>query len=1215
MYMISSKRKNMHRLKLQWIWALLAATIFVLPTALLGQAYFGSISGYVTDPAGAVIPKAQVTLVDQEKGFTFDAVTDDAGRYLFSAVPPGVYKVTTAVTGFDTLTRVGIHVDINQNVAVNLSLKVAGAVQTVKVGATENLNTEDATTGLVINRKAINDLPLIDRYAMDLTMLTPGVTETDDQCPVSCTGTNFISNGSRNSTADILTDGASVTNFEPNGGITNATYIPSPEAIDQFKVQQSNFSAEYGFSGASIVNMITRSGSNKFHGSVYDFIRNQITDANNWFNNYNGIPIAPIHRNNFGGTIGGPIIKNKTFFFFDFDGTLQSTMSTYQAGVPSTAERAGDFGEVCAYYGGTFDATGMCSVSQGQVWDPYSGTYDPNTGGAARSTFVPYNNLATYASPGSPVLNGTPYQLSGAPGDLIDPVALKMMDLFPQPNAAQNGIYDNWVGSGPSYNSNDQFDIKIDQQFSPKNLLSAKYSQDWNSSTPYNCFKNFTDPCSAGPNQAPAHLFSINDTETFSPTLLLNVTFGFTRGSERILAYNSQGVADPLSKLGFPSYLNSNGFEGVPTMFIGGGYYAAGNDGQATGTDPYGNYKQGQDTGQLGIEATKELGQTELKFGFEGRLHQMNYLQTNAPNGIFNFDQNGSSQCIGDVSCGGDGLATFLMGYADGGGYYEIQYQPATENFQYAGFVQDNWKAASNLTLNIGLRYDVSLPRTERHNRQNWFDPNVVSPLQVSGLGPLRGGEVFASSSQRTISNTDWKDIQPRFGFSWQFRQRWVVRGGYGIYYSQTRSGANGVGSYGTQGFNEYTNMVTTYQNDGATPYLHLSDPYPNGLELPPGNSLGLMNDVGFGAIGPIRTWTNTPYSQTWTLGIEHQLPWNVVVDAEYIGKKGTHLYFGGDNNLNILGPEIENYTPDQIAELNSYVNNPFYGVITDPNSTLSSPQVPAWQLQVPYPQFASATSDVPPIANSTYHSLQLTAGKNYSNGLQFFASFVWSKSIDDASVDDDNITWLGSFLSLQDPNKPWLERSLSTFDIPDVLQLSYSYDLPVGHGKEFFASTPNVVNAIIGGWKTNGIWRLNNGRPLPYSMYTGISLPTYGGQRPNLVGTPQRNHQSGWINNYLVNPDVFQAPLPYALGDTPRTIGSVRSPTAFNVDLSMEKDFSLEKVHNGTQLEFRLEAQNAFNHPVFGTPNTAVGSPDFGTITYTSNNPRQMQVGVKIFF
>ncbi|MGO8719567.1 MAG: TonB-dependent receptor domain-containing protein [Acidobacteriaceae bacterium] len=1199
---------------------LVLVMMMAFPAMLLGQAYFGTVAGLITDRTGAVIPGVKLTLTDVEKGYTFTATSNKEGEFLLPSIPPSVYDLTAEMNGFDKAVRTGIKVDVTAHVTVNMTLKVASATQTVEVSAqNQSLDTQDATTGQVINKRFIEDLPLVDRYVMNLVALTPGVTTVDDACGINCGGTNFISNGSRNATADILLDGASITNFEPNGGIVVATYTPSVASVQEFKVQQSNFSAEYGFSGGSIVNMVTQSGTNTFHGSVYDFVRNQVLDANNWFANHYGEPIPGLSRNQYGGTFGGPIFKNKTFFFFDFDGTRETDQTTPQAGVPSAAERTGDFGEVCSYYGGTFDSTGMCSVPQGQIWDPYSGTYDPSLGGPVRSAFIPYNNMAIYASPGNPELNDTPYQLSGTPGDLIDPVAQKMINMFPMANIQNGNIYDNWIASGSSQSSNEQYDIKIDQRFSQANLLTAKYSQDWSHSSPYNCFGNFVDPCAGGPNRSPVHMIAIDDTHTFSPTLLLDTTLGFTRGVERISTYPPNGTsnppADPLTTLGFPEYLNTEGWTGVPAMFIGGGYFSAGY--QSMGSDPYGNYKQGQNSGQLTVTLTKQLGTQELKFGFDGRLHQMNYLQTNAPNGNFNFDQEGTSACPGYVgNCGGDAMATFLMGYPNLGGYYEIQEEPATENYDFAGYFQDNWRATNKLTLNLGLRYDVALPRTDRYNRQNWLDLNATSPLQVPGLGPLHGGEVFASSSQRKIMDTDWKDWQPRFGFAYQFSPKWVVRGGWGVYYSQSRSGATGVAPYGTQGFNQSTGMITTYQNRGDTPWTHLSNPYPYGLLLPPGNSLGLANDIGFGAVGPLRNEKTTPSEESWTLGIEHQLPWNVLLDVEYVGKKGTNLYFGGDNQLDILPAAVENYSQDQVANLlNNYVSNPFYGYITNPNSVLSGTEVQQFQLDLPYPQFTSVTTDIPPVASSIYNALQVTSQKNFSHGLQLLLTYVWSKSIDDSSAQDDNTTWLGSFVSLQDPNKPELERSLSTFDIPQVFQASYVYALPIGRGKPFLGNSSRVVDAFLGGWVTNGIWRISGGRPLAMTTYDGTSLPTYGAQRPNIVGTPKRNHGHNWINNFFTNPDVFVLPPVYAIGDIPRTIGAVRTPYFFDADLSLMKVFSLDSIRKGASIEARIEAQNAFNHPTFGTPDTSVDDPNFGVISYTSSAPRQVQLGVKATF
>jgi Carboxypeptidase regulatory-like domain len=1239
----TSMFRNFERVSLPTL-VIVVAIALALPAMLSGQAYFGTVSGELTDSTGAVVQGARVLLTDQQKGFTFSATSDSSGRYLFRSIPPGTYVVSVEAKGFAKTQSARFKVDINENATANLALKVAGTSQTVEVSAeAQAIQTQDAETGQVINRRFINDLPLIDRNVIELVNLAPGVTEMDDQCDVTCTGTNFVSNGSRGAQADILTDGASVTNSEPNGGITAATYLPSPEAVEEFKVEQTNFSAEYGFSGSSVVNMITRSGTNKFHGSGYDFVRDAVLDSNNWFANHFNQPIPPLRRNNYGFTIGGPIVKNKTFFFFDYDALRATTQSTSQAGVPSDLMRAGDFSEVCAQWGGSFDNTGRCTVDQGQLWDPYLRYYDPGTGAAVRNdnnSFIPYNNLALYTSPGNPNLPSN-LEPPNSPGNLIDPVSQKMLSYFPEPNTTtSDGIYRNWIGTGPNQSYNWQFDIKVDHRFSDKNLMSVKYSQQYSHGTAFDCFKNFTDPCEGGPNWTNAHLFAINDTHTFSPTLLLNTTFGFTRGVWHIDAYNPQGVNDPLGTLGFPSYLQSNGFKGVPAIFIGQ-YSSAGYTSQ--GTDPYGNYRLGQDTGQLSVTLDKVQGTHEIKFGFDSRIHQMNYIQTNAPVGIFSFDTGGSAACpiglTGVENCGGDDMASFLMGTMNGNSYYEIQFRPATENFQYGFFGQDNWKATAKLTLNLGLRYDVTLPRTDRLNRQDWFNPTVASPLNGGSLSyadpvsgapvnlQLNGGEVFATPSQRTNYVTDWHDIQPRFGFAYQFAPKMVIRGGYGIYYLQSRSGVTGVVPYGSQGFNEYTNVISTYQNDQAIPYLHLNNPFPNGLNQPAGNSLGLLNDVGYGANGPLRSAgaNQTPYEQSWSFGIEREFPGNVLLNAEYIGKKGTHLPFSGSNYINHLGPGVENLPvgdPNQppcqvmsISCLNSYVDNPFSGIINDPNSTLSgvtSPQIQYLQLQVPYPQFTGVTIEPQLIANSIYHGLQLTAEKRYSNGLQFLVTYVWSKSIDDASNADDNVTWLGSFSSLQDPNKPWLERSLSTFDIPNVLQFSYTYDLPFGRGRLFLGNMPRVLEAIVGGWKTNGLWRMAGGRPITLSVSDGNPLPTYGGQRPNIVGTPKRNHGTDWIDNFFVDPTVFQRPDDFTMGNAPRALGSIRTPWAFNTDMSISKQFVIREEMN---LEFRIEARNAFNHPVFGTPDLSLDDGSFGTISYTSNSPREVQLAIKFNF
>ena len=1215
---------------------LLIVVLTAVP-AMFGQAYSGTVSGELTDATSAVVTGAKVILTDQEKGFSFQTISDNSGRYLFRSIPPGVYVVAVEAQSFGKTESAKFKVDVNENATANLTLKVAGATQTVEVGAqAQAIQTEDAETGQVVNRRFINDLPLLDRNIESLTALAPGVTEMNDSCPEPCIGTNFVSNGSRGATSDILLDGASATNSEPNGGITSVTYLPSPEAVEEFKVQQTNFSAEYGFSGASVVNVVSRSGTNKFHGSVYEFLRDDSLDANDWFANRNGDPIPPLRRHNYGGTIGGPIFKNKTFFFFDYDGLTQTGLSTANGAVPSDAMRTGDFGELCAAQGGTFDGAGRCGADAGQIWDPYSGTFN---GTITRSTFIPFNNIATYASPGGPNPN--------VAGNLIDPVAQKMMTYFPEPNINGGSIYQNWFGSGSSHSSNKQFDIKIDHRFTENNLMSAKFAYQYSpSGTGLDCFKNFTDPCQGGPGWTNAHAFAINDTHTFSPTLLLTTTLGFTRGVWHIDAYNPHGENDPLGTLGFPSYLEANGFKGVPAIFIDQ-YTPAGYTN--IGTDPYGNYRLGQDTGQLSATLDNVHGRHDIKFGFDGRIHQINYIQTNAAVGFFSFNTDATNACPDGLDlCGGDSMASFMMGQmtqgcaSNGcGSYEEIQFRPATTNYQYGFFAQDNWKVTPKLTLNLGLRYDVTLPRTDRFNHQDYFDANATSPLNGGSLTytnpvtgqpvnlALKGGEVFASSKQRTNYVTDWSNFQPRFGFAYQVVPNTVVRGGYGIYYGQSRSGVTGVVPYGSAGFNQFTNVITVNPNDLATPFVNLNNPFKFGLIQPAGNSLGLLNDVGFGANGPIRTpsWNQTPYEQSWSFGIEHELPSHIFINAEYIGKKGTHLPFSGSTERNFLGPWVESLpvgdftaaTPCQaglsIACLSSAVTNPFAGLISDPNSTIGSsfPQIQYYQLLRPFPQFTGVSTEPQMIANSIYHGLQLTAEKKYSNGLQLLATFTWSKSIDNASAADTNVSWAGSFDSLQDPNKPELERSLSSFDIPYVIQFSYSYDLPVGHGRAFLGNMPRWADLIIGGWKTNGIWRISDGRPLAFFLNDGGQpLPTYGSQRPNIVGTPKRNHGSDWVDNYFADNSVFQRPAPFTLGDARRTLGSVRSPWSFTTNLSVGKQFAIREEMN---FEFRVEAKNAFNHPVFGTPDTSVGDDTFGTISYTSVGPREIQLGFKFNF
>src|SRR5215813_747230 len=1228
---------------------LVALTIAFLAFSCLAtaQLYTGSIAGTVTDPSGAVISDAQIKAVDQEKGFTFTAKSDSSGHYLIRPLPPGTYTLSIDASGFRSERKDAVTLAVNQNASADFTLRVGAASEIVDVTASAvELQTQDATTGQVVNRKFINDLPLVGRGVLDLAYLTPGITEVDTDCQ-GCMANNFISNGSRNATADILLDGVSSTNFEQNSGILAPTYIPSVDAVQEFKVEQSNFSAEFGFTGATVVNVVTRSGTNQFHGSAYEFFRNEKLDANDWFNS--GNPRPPLRRNDFGGTFGGPIFKNKTFFFFDYEGLRERSFASGTAGVPTQAMRNGDFGELCTLDGNTFDSLGVCSDPNEQLWDPF--IVDPNstTGAVTRLVPIPNNNISAYGSMAPGIAN------PGVPGNLIDPVAAKMIQMFPLPNQALGGSGDlstDWFGTGTNRHSSNQFDIKIDHRFSESKMLSGKYAERRDNSHSFNCFGNAADPCTGGPVTEHDHLFALNYTQTFSPTLVMNLSYGLTRG-----AVNERGISgdfpniDPVTDLGFPSYMDVSGFKQYPSIRIGGYESAAGSN-TNIGTQTFSIIKEGQETHTALGSLNWVRGKHELKFGGEMRVHRINFAQPGWPAGQFRFDASGTSEFLTpDADTGGDGMASFLIGVGRMNAPqpnacncpYEVPNNVATQNFQFGGFVQDNFRVTPKFTLNLGVRYEVSLPRTERFNRMNWLDPNLSyslppDPAILPGAQPLpvKGGEVFANSNNRYNYDTYYRAIQPRFGFAWELPHTTVLRGGYGIYFSQPRSGAAGTGPWGYQGFDQQTQWIPSVANQTVLPGNRLSDPFPiTGPKLPPGSSLGPLNDVGFDAVGPIPSIShNVPYEQAWSLGVQKELPWKIVAETNYIGKKGTHLYLGGFRNINLLPATVRSLDTTSVSNLaNNQVANPFFGYITDPLSPLSGPTVPAFQLLLPFPQFSNFSGDSPPIANSIYHAAQFRVEKGFSNSLQFLVTYTVSKSIDNASATDDSISWLGGglngdTLAVQDPYNLRAERSLSTFDIPQVLQFSYTYSLPIGKGRRFGSNMHPVLNGIIGGWQLNGIWRFAKGRPVILALDSQNPIPSSPGQRPILTAPLQKNDSSNqsMVTSYFTNacesdtclnggPSVVVQPDAFTFGNAPRTDGHIRQPGHNSADMSLFKEFPMSRFREGMRMEFRFEAFNVFNHPNFGPADTSFGDGSFGQITFLASPAREVQLGLKFYF
>lgn len=1095
---------------------------------------------------------------------------------------------------------------------------------------------EDAAEGFTLSRELINDLPLVNRNPFDLAFLAPGVSQATGTTygnPVSTPGfvTNFVSDGSRNAQADMLLDGVSIMNSDNKPGVQKALYVPPVEAIQEFRIQQTNFSAEFGNSGGAIVNVVTRSGTNQYHGELFEFFRNNVLNANTFFANNSGLALPHLTRNDFGGTASGPILKNKTFFFFDANGIRALTgVTSSLAGVPDTAERAGNFGELCGRVGGTFNGAGICSNPSGQIYDPYTGKPDAQNNSTGRAP-IPFDNLATYISPGNSSIPFGLGNLPQAPGNLIDPVGAKLIDAFPLPNrnvgTAAYDPYHNWSGTGSSPYSQQSFDIKLDQRFSDKDTASVRFSHEWDAGQNANLFGSVYDTSTQGPTKHAVLDGVVNYVHSFSASTLANVSIGYGHNW-----YPTDGVAasfggfDPAKVLGMPSYIDTSGFLTPPSIWLFSAYGCSGFNG-CVGAQAWSILRFASETGHLVGSVDHIVGKHEIKAGGELRRHRINFLQAGAPNGLFALTSGGTASATYGV--GGDALAGLMIGYVDNGfSEYEIPPATATQSYQIGGFIQDNWRVSSKLTVNLGFRYDVETPRTERYNRMSYFNPAAPSAITVAGLN-LQGAVEFTgvNGNPRTEFNTYGGDIGPRVGLAWNVMPRTTLRAGYGIYYDPSDVGV--AGNAVTGGFLGYDAITRGVNNVPSSPWLPLEflrNPFPFGIQTATGSSQGASTLLGQAVSDiPLRNLNQAPQEQSWSFDIQQQLPGSILLDAGYVGRKGTHLYaMGYGNQLDALPPGVaEAFRADPSYYL-AQVPNPFYGVIQN-SADLSGPTIPRWKLDVPYPQYSNGyasgiASSFVPWANSIYNAAQLRIEKRFAQGMQFDFSYVFQKSLDDSSLASPGYSFLTGGMataesSARDPNNLRLDRSLSAFSIPQIAQLSFVYQLPFGHRRKYGANVNGFADALLGGWQVNGIYRVDNGLPIQLGLCGGcsVNLPTYGAQYPNLLA-PLRVAGTGNLNQYFANPQVAVQPAPYTDGNAPRILPNVRAPGTDNLTASLFKEVPLS-FREGARLEVRLEAFNVLNRVQFAAPDTNVGDATFGQISAQANQPRQVQLGLKLYF
>jgi len=1165
-----------------WLYAMtrfsvaLAALLLAASAALHGQAITGSILGVVTDNSGAVVPGATITVVNAGTGESRTAQSSTSGEYLVPSLPPGEYRIVVEFKGFKRFERSPIRVDVLQDVRVDVGLTPGDVKEEVQVtGETPLLETaSDALGGVVDNRKII-DLPLSGRDVMALVALTPGVVP---GAPDVFGGTQVLQNvyapGNFSVNSGLQTQSESLIDGIPdNVFLWNApAFVPSVDAVAEFKVQTNNFSAEFGHTGGGIVNIITKSGSNTFHVTLFEFFRNNRLDANNFFNNGNGQPIPAYTYNQYGFSVGGPVLlphyngHNKTFFFFNYEGFREHAGSTVLTTVPTLLQRAGDFSQT------------------------------RNTAGAAITIYDP---LTVHTTPGI----GSGYQRDPFPGNVVpvnrfDPAAAKLISLWALPNLPGSGPaqINNFVSNAAGTNVQDQWTTRIDHSFNDRQRLFGRLSfqrQLPGEAQVFNTIPGALPIAQGALGNPPLDIWSwntaIDHTWIVNPSTLLEFRTGFTRQRQ---FRNPDSLGINLTGLGFSQlWANSVPLDALPTLNPQG-FQSVGEGGNIY-------FRRGDNVYSAQSSLTKTLGTQSLRAGFEYRSFLFNDEREPTGSGSFAFNSAFTqADPLRTSAVAGNSLASFLLGLPASG---SVQYYPAVSFHQnyFAGYFQDDIRLTTNLTLNLGIRYEVETPKTERYDRLSTFDPNAVSPLaQATGLN-LRGGLEFmgVNGIGRGQWATDWHNLSPRFGFAWRATPRFVVRGGYGVFFGST-VGQGGLVGYGNDGFAATSPMVTSLDG-GITPANYLNNPFPQGFIRPPGSSLGLSSQLGQ-TISPWNYNFPNSYTQQYNFGLQRELPMSFLVDAAFVG---SHTV-----GLPIQVPFAQ--LPPQVLAIGSsllnQVSNPFYGLIA--SGPLSSPTVAEQRLLAPFPQFAGINLYTP-IGQATYESLQLRLERRFSKGVAFQVSYTFGKALTDAGG-----TGIFGFNSpgIEDYYNMRNEKSLSPSDVGNRIVFSLQWELPFGQGKPILGGAGRFVNALSGGWQINTIGTMQTGYPLALTTSVNQTNALGGTSRPNIAAGASPNLPANrqtlteWFNTA-----AFSQPAPFTFGNVARTLPSTRAPGLQNFDVSLFKNNRIRERYN---LQLRFEAFNIVNRANFSAPGAVFGNPQFGVISATGP-ARVLQIAAKVIF
>jgi len=1220
--------------------------LLITSLSLQAQSTYGTVDGTVTDPSGAVVADAQVTLTNVGTQEKHTQATGSEGLYKFVNVVPGQYRLDITKSGFKHFARTNVEVQVQQETRVDAALPVGQVSESVEVTSeTPLLQAETSSLGQVIEERKANELPLNGRNIFNLITVSPAAVAQGGSGGTAV-GQNPFSWGNYQVGGSFANQGAEYLDGQPlNIGYINLpVIIPTQDSVGEFKVQYNNLGAEWGkFSGA-VMNFSTKSGSNAFHGELYEFLRNKVLNSNEYFyknselsNGKSNTP-PPYVQNKYGFNFGGPIIKNKTFFFVSWEQYRLRTGKVVSTAVPTAAFRNGDFSSLAAQ--GT------------QLYDPYTVKAD-----GTRTAYGPDPSV-----PGCTV--------NCIPQGEWSTAAQALWDKYYTPVAAaafDTNNPDNLTSASSTGGNTNQFVTRVDQNISDKTRIFGRFT--------YNgLFDLPTNPLGTGLCQDRcAELYhtkavAVDINHTFTPNLIgdLNIS-----GSRFIYLRSPILAGYDLTQLGWPAGYNDQ----VPSIMRTPptpAFPFPGDVGKTQGNSAIGDHNT-----QYNISPSLTIikGKHTIQAGAQYELGLDNYYQTNIASGAFGFLGSWTSSTGAPTNAnpatGGFAFADFLLGLAQPGpasfvnqteGSAQVPAQTAGRQTYRALFVNDNWHLLPKLTVNLGLRYELAGTWSERFKRLSYWNPTAVNAT-VTGCSGTKGspctGDAFLVGTGPNSSNNnlplDKKEFSPRVGFAYSWNDKTVIRGGFGIFWIPNYV------SFALNPDNDVINLATTpfhaTLDQGLTPAATLDG---SDCTLPTGTSFinftcATPGPFGAGGILPppgrnsypadtpnISSFvakngspTLAPYSdpkpgyvEQWNLDIQRQLPAGFFADIAYAGSKGVHLeqYSMNVNQIpdSFVAQAAAQFTAGQTVTIGqSFAAAGLTNPISSPDPSLQGDTVVQGQLNRPYPQYTGLSLGGFGCCSSNYHSLQATVTRRFAGGGTMLVAYTNSKLL---SNTDTLTSWLegstGGVGQVQDYNNLKGERSLSSQDISQRLIISYVLDLPFGHGKRFLSGMSGVGDKVVGGWGIDGITTFQRGFPLKIT-WAGNSTPLENAGlgisniRPDVVAGCNKSSGGGSITQWF-NTSCFAAPPAWGYGSEARVDPTLRAPGIKNFDFALFKRVVFDEKYG---LEFRTEFFNLFNHPQFAVPGTGFnGSPTgngFGVITATNpdSNPRLIQFALKFRF